>query len=119
MGYSEFAVLLSFVVFKAESEIFGSGGRDGVGPLCRGLIGKVDALEVDSVIAVLEFLRVDVRICVLPELGDHNGLDGLRLSEFVLDPALAVLVGFDVEVVSDAVTGDPFEHFLACGIATA
>ena len=119
LGDSKLAVLLSFVVFKAESEIFGCGGRDGVGPLRRGLVGEIDALEIDSVVAVLEFLRVDVRICVLPELGDHNGLDGLRLSELVLDPALAVLVGFHVEVISYAVAGDPFEHFLACGIATA
>ena len=119
LGYSEFAVLLSFVVFKAESEILGSGRRDRVCPLRRGLIGKVYALEVDAVVAVLEFFRVDVRIRVLPEFGDHHGLDGLRLGELVLDPAPAVLVGFDVEVVSDAVTGDPFEHFLACRVASA
>ena len=119
LGDSKFAVFLPFIVFKAEPEIFGCGGRDRVGPLRRGLIGKIDALEIDSVVAVLEFLCVDVRIRVLPEFGDHHGLDGLRLGELVLDPALAVLVGFHVEVISYAVAGDPFEHFLACGIATA
>ncbi len=119
LGYSELAVFLASIVFETEPEIFGCGRRDRVGPLRRGLIGKVDALEVDSVVAVLEFLCVDVRVRVFPELGDHHSLDGLRLGELVLDPALSVLVGFDIKVVTHAVAGDSFKHLIACGVASA
>ncbi len=84
-----------------------------------GLVGEVDALEVDTVIAVHELFRVCIRVGVLSEFRDNHGLDCLWLSEFVLEPATAILVGFDIEVVSDAVTGDSFEHFHAGGLTAA
>ncbi len=84
-----------------------------------GLVGEVDALEVDAVIAVLKFLRVCVRVGVLSEFGDNHGLDCLWLGEFVLEPATAIIVGFDIEVVANAVTSDSFEHFLAGGLTSA